>query len=319
MEKDELIGDIKDMVVQGDALDILRKLPDDCINSVVTSPPYWSQRDYQVDGQLGLETTIGEYLDKLLQIFSEVHRVLKNTGSCWINISDCYNDKSLCLIPERFAIRMVDSGWILRNVIIWEKRNCMPESVKDRFTRNYEYLYFFVKQTKYYFEQQFEKSSNSFKVRAKYPINVRDTNPAHLASYMNNIDKLYVNPRGRNKRSVWSLPSCGSRWYYCKHCDSYYMNVGELKTKNVCNKCGKTDGWISHFATFPECLITVPIIAGCEKQGIVLDPFIGSGTTAVVAVKNNRHYLGIDLNQDYINIVSHRLRLVDKQLVFLST
>jgi len=173
---------------QGDALEVLKQMPDESINCVVTSPPYWALRDYGSEEQLGLEPDFNEYLEKLWAIFDEIYRVLRKNGTCWVNLGDTYystekgtggtssknklgektfkavhfkpikpkakyREKSLCLIPERFAIGMVERGWILRNKIVWHKPNTLPESVKDRFTRSYEYIFFFTKSRKYYFEQ----------------------------------------------------------------------------------------------------------------------------------------------------------------------
>lgn len=169
-------------VLKGDALEVLQTLPTEYVNCIVTSPPYWGLRDYSVEGQLGLEKTFEEYIDKLCTIFDETKRVLRKDGTLWVNLGDSYigggggnygngistacgkdkhltnvankpaflkannlQAKSLCLIPFRFAIEMVNRGWICRNVIIWHKPNCMPSSAKDRFTVDFEYLFFFVK------------------------------------------------------------------------------------------------------------------------------------------------------------------------------
>ena len=169
-------------LIQGDALTQLSKLESESVDCCITSPPYWALRDYKVDGQLGLEPTIDEYVNKLTAIFDQVKRVLKKTGTCWVNIGDTYGQikshigsnhhgqgpnalqmkhghpnkprgdyqrsvpiKSLSMIPERFAIRMIDHGWILRNKIIWHKPNCMPSSAKDRFTVDWEYVFYFVR------------------------------------------------------------------------------------------------------------------------------------------------------------------------------
>ena len=163
----------------------LKDIPDESVDCVITSPPYWALRDYGIDGQLGLEPTFTEYLDKLLAIFDEVKRVLKKTGTLWVNLGDTYSgmkvgntnndqkegvntesfkkpksqiaDKSLLAIPDRFKIGMIDrGGWICRNDIIWWKRNAMPSSAKDRFTVDYERVFFFTKSQKYYFETQYE-------------------------------------------------------------------------------------------------------------------------------------------------------------------
>jgi site-specific DNA-methyltransferase (adenine-specific) len=199
-------------LIQGDALSELKKLPDESVNCCVTSPPYWALRDYGVKGQLGLEPTFQEYITKLCDIFDEVKRVLRKDGTCWVNIGDTYNanfrwgkketaskeqlgnrgtvdfmgkqgtiSKCLLQIPSRFAIEMTNRGWILRNEIIWYKPNCMPSSVKDRFTVDFEKIFFFVKNKKYWFETQYEKAKTYEK------------------------DDIKQNPQGRNKRCVWRI------------------------------------------------------------------------------------------------------------------
>jgi site-specific DNA-methyltransferase (adenine-specific) len=285
----------------GHSLEILKTFPNECIDMVITSPPYWSLRDYGVFGQLGLELTYQEYLDNLKEIFREVKRVLKKEGTCWVNLGDSYNEnKCLLQIPSRFALIMTDElGFILRNEIIWHKPNAMPSSVNDRFTIDYEKLYFFVKSKKYYFQQQ------------KEPMKTKDTNPSNgsiaafgdmqlgLCKKNNKQDKVgrndytgfnarYVPPKDlmRIKRCVWSI-----------------------STKNFKG---------AHYAVFPEGLIETPILAGCPEGGVVLDPFIGSGTTALVAKRLNRNYIGIDINPEYCKMSEDRLKGLtyeDKQLI----
>jgi site-specific DNA-methyltransferase (adenine-specific) len=173
-------------LIQGDCLKALKMFDHESVDCIVTSPPYWGLRDYGVDGQLGCESTFGEYLGKLCDIFDEVKRTLTNTGTCWVNLGDTYAslsggnigatakvgstklgvqrrgittevpEKSLCMIPFRFAIEMVDRGWILRNTMIWHKPNAMPSSVTDRFTVDFEYLFLFVKSKRYMFQRQSE-------------------------------------------------------------------------------------------------------------------------------------------------------------------
>lgn len=310
----------------GDALDILKTLPNEIIDMVITSPPYYGLRDYGVEGQIGLEQTFEEYLDNLILIFNEVKRVLKQEGSCWVNLGDSYSgsnngsnnnattnlvsqetqdikyqgqkpgktnlpNKSLLQIPSRFAIMMADNGWILRNEIIWHKPNCMPSSVNDRFTVDYEKLFFFTKSKKYYFEQQ------------KEPMKTTDINPprgskgvigqANLGLRKQDLigrndytgfNDRYSPPKDfmRNKRSVWSI------------------NTKPLKE--------------AHFATFPEELIETPIQAGCPENGVVLDIFMGSGTTGMVAKRLNRNYIGIDLNEDYCKLARKRINKVYYQM-----
>lgn len=273
---------------------------------MITSPPYYALRDYHCDGQLGSEETYQEYLSKLLTIFDEVKRVVKEEGTIWVNLGDTYASngsdrfdikkyggkeglhcgrgrtkeypsKCLFMIPERFAIEMINRGWILRNEIIWHKPNCMPSSVKDRFTVDFEKVFFFVKQPmEYYFEQQLESYTEPLDRWAGQI--VRD-------DYKTKIDQFAIqersgrnmrpNPDGRNMRTVWSI-----------------------NTKPFPK---------AHFATYPEKLIEPMIKAGCPEKGIVLDPFIGSGTTGVVALKLNRQFIGIELNPEYIKIAEKRL------------
>lgn len=145
----------------GDALEILQEFPDSFVDMCITSPPYYGLRDYGVQGQLGQESDFNLYIDKLLAIFDEVKRILKKKGTCWVNISDTYEDKSLLGIPFQFVQGMLNKGWILRNTIIWHKPNAMPINVKDRFTIDFEYLFFFSKNKKYYFEQQVEPVKQS--------------------------------------------------------------------------------------------------------------------------------------------------------------
>ena len=367
--------DMIDEIHCGNAIDVLKQLPDDSVDCCITSPPYWSLRSYDVDGQIGLEKDFHEYLRILLQVFSEVKRVLKKEGTLWINMGDSYASsgsqetrfwhgdnpgkhrlggdgelskgysgrartnevaaKSLMLIPERFSIGMVDElGFILRNVLIWHKPNPMPSSAKDRFTNDFEYLYFFTKSKKYYFEQQFEPTVgiDLGNGTIQYPYRKMYTG-RHKRGYENEDAKdsgaaswtpkeRHYNPKGRNKRSVWNVATSGSQWEYCKHCDTFYNSrkritkrvVVDRKTIKYCNKCNATDGWVGHFASFPEALIEIPVRAGCPEGGIVLDPFIGSGTTAIVAIRNRRRYIGIDINPDYVAIAKHRIKEVQLEL-----
>jgi DNA modification methylase len=318
----------KDEIIHGDALEVLKTLPDKSIDMCMTSPPYWALRDYGVDGQLGLEKTFGEYINNLCDIFDEVKKVLRDEGTCWVNLGDCYAgnmgkksgwtdnklgfereeaiEKGVCLtnkiriehqlpqkclvgIPMRFAIEMINRGWILRNTIIWHKPNCMPSSVKDRFTVNFEYIFFFVKNKKYWFKTQYEpQKTDEYKTTAtikEYKGNYKggeitsnEKGKSPLAHYKNGeyVNGFYnSNGLGRNKRAVWTITT----------------------------KPFKE----AHFATYPEKLCEVPIKAGCPKGGIVLDPFFGAGTTGLVAKQQGRNYLGIELNPKYIEIAQARI------------
>ena len=145
-----------DYIEQGDCLELMKQLPDECIDMVITSPPYFNLRDYGVSGQIGLEKDVDSYIDNLIAVFNEVYRILKNTGSCWVNIDDVYSEQSLLCIPDRFKIKMVENGWICRNEIIWHKPNAMPSSAKTRFNNDFEKMFFFTKKKKYFFQTQYE-------------------------------------------------------------------------------------------------------------------------------------------------------------------
>ena len=257
-------------------------------------------------GELGSEPTFDLFINHLTQIFDEIKRVLKSTGTCFVNLGDTYNgtkqgntetnknpklvtnsfkkekvknipNKCLCMIPERFAIQMIDNGWILRNKIIWHKENQMPSSVTDRFTVDFEDIFFFVKQQKYYFEQQLEPYTEpmnrwgSVKLEAN-GVSIWDKGTKQT-TYRNK--NMRPNEEGRNMRTVWTI-----------------------------NTQPNSE---AHFATYPELLVEKIIKAGCPENGLCLDPFMGSGTTGLVAKKLNRNYLGIDLNPEYIKIANNRI------------
>lgn len=264
-------------IILSDCLEGIKQMPDSIVDCCISSPPYWGLRDYGAEGQLGQEADFKEFVAKLIEIYSEIYRVLKPTGTCFVNLGDTYNgtkqgntetnknpklvtdtfkkervksiqNKSLLMIPERFALGMIDNGWILRNQIIWHKPNQMPQSATDRFTVDFEKIFFFVKQsTGYYFEQQLEPAIGI-------------------------PDEVYFE---RNVRTVWSI-----------------------NTKPYSE---------AHFATYPEKLVERMIKAGCPENGVVLDPFMGAGTTAVVAKKLNRNYNGFELNPKYKLIAENRL------------
>ena len=296
-------------ILQGDALTVLKTLPDESINCVMTSPPYWGLRDYNVELQLGLESTFQEYIMNLCNIFDEVKRVLRKDGTCWINLGDTYiskgekrhigygdpknmkvgiktyiepnglpqscTQKCLAQIPSRFAIEMCNRGWILRNEIIWHKPNAMPSSVKDRFTVDFEKLFFFVKSKKYWFQTQYEVATSTDNYIRDHTNTKLNNTPGR--SRMGGLKtNHYIK---RNMRSVWKIPT---------------HPFAE-----------------AHFATYPEKLCEIPIKSGCPPQGIVLDPFFGAGTTGVVAKRQGKQFIGIELNPTYMSIAKRRLEKVD--------
>lgn len=311
-------------ILQGDVLVRLKELPDEFVDCIVTSPPYYALRDYGVKGQFGLEPTLKEYIDRMLSITVELKRVLKKTGTMFWNHGDSYGtgsgagirkgmqatnrgtqkfadwqengkakipgcEKSLLLQAHRLIIRMIDEqGWILRNQIIWHKPNAMPSSVKDRFGVDFEPVFFFVKNKKYFFEQQFEASKNPMDdvrrmTKSQEYSKARQGGNSSFNSKKFDVEKITARMElGRNKRSVWKIP-----------------------TKPFSE---------AHFATFPEALVEPMIQAGCPLGGICLDPFMGAGTTAVVAIKLGREFLGIELNKAYIKIANNRIATTTRPL-----
>jgi site-specific DNA-methyltransferase (adenine-specific) len=271
-------------IICGNCLEVMKDWPAEFVNCCITSPPYWALRDYGVDGQLGLEKTFEEYIDKLCTIYNEVKRVLRKDGTCWINLGDTYSskptgsrgsksnvwhrpsrdesmkvqidapfqEKSLCLIPERFAIEMVNRGWILRNVIIWHKPNPMPSSAKDRFTVDFEYVFFFVKAKKYFFEPQYEPIAESTIGRGpvdfggekgrKYQPDKADPNFRNgNEQWGRTFDYKKSSLLGRNKRCVWTIPT---QPYPEAHFATYPEELVRPMIKAgcpryVCNKCGQ--------------------------------------------------------------------------------
>lgn len=288
-------------------LDTLSKMPDNYLDCVITSPPYWQLRDYGYEGQWGLEPSYQEYLNHLWQMMDEIYRVLKPEGTVWINLGDTYGgnnsmasnngragfgnaretivnrgiSKCLMLIPHRFAIGCIDRGWILRNDIIWAKRNGMPDSVKDRFTKKHEYFFFMVKSEKYYFDldsiRDKHKWSDDKRNNGKshqYADNVKSNNDDWIAT-----NAVSFNPLGKNPGDIsdfWDIPTKPNRE--------------------------------SHYAQYSDDLIKKPILAGCPEGGIIYDPFMGSGSTAEASLRANRNFIGSEMSVEYIKIANERLK-----------
>lgn len=255
----------------GDTLEVLRTMPDASVDCIVTSPPYYGLRSYGVDGQYGLESTPAEYVAVLRSVFAEARRVLTEDGTLWLNLGDTTVAKNLLGIPWWTAFALQDVGWILRNEIIWNKIDCMPESVRDRLSNRHEQLFLFTKHTRYTFDLDpiREPVSEDTKRRPVLDWETRKgrgeamrqgTGGASVAG----VQRVAAHPRGRNPGDVWSIPT------------------------------GRYPG--AHYAVFPIELPLRCIKAGCKPGGTVLDPFSGSGTTGAAARQLGRPYIGIDLN-----------------------
>lgn len=272
----------------------------------VTSPPYYGLRDYGTDGQIGLEQTLAEYVKAMVEVFSCVWDVLEDDGTLWLNLGDSYagsngngqheqtlgqskyvpftsptsgnksgvKAKNLLGVPWKVAFALQDAGWILRQDIIWHKPNPMPESVRDRCTKSHEYIFLFSKKAKYYFDN--EAIKEPVKDMGK-PRKFR--NGDAKVTLRNDEGNTYIPRETRNKRDVWTV------------------NLKPYKG--------------AHFATFPSLLIEPCILAGSRVNDIVLDPFMGSGTTAMVAKQHGRRYIGCELNETYGDLQDERIRVVD--------
>lgn len=301
-----------------DCLAGLKQLPDACIDCCVTSPPYFNLRDYGVAGQIGLEDTPEAYIQRLVEVFREMRRVLKPTGTLWVNIGDSYagsmkgaanypenamnykqgtnrgalgvativkkysgyKHKDLIGIPWMLAFALRTDGWYLRQDIIWAKPNPMPESMKDRCTKSHEYIFLLSKSQRYYFD---------------YAAIAR---PAKTSGRAGTVQKV------------------GSRRYEQMFASDPQQRTNTNRSFTYAETAHKHDVWFvptrpykgAHFATFPIELITDCIKAGSPEGGIVLDPFMGAGTTAVAARMLGRNYIGYELNPDYVRIAEERLK-----------
>lgn len=303
-------------LIIGDALTELRRLPDECVDMCVTSPPYYMLRNYGIDGQIGLEKTVADYINNLVCVFREVRRVLKDSGTLWINISDSYAGsgknagnqkpcvkmrkelqhlgddlpktsisvpaKNMLLIPQRLVIALQDDGWIVRQDIIWHKPNPMPESVRDRCTKSHEYIFLLTKSPHYYYNAE----------AIAEPV---------AESTIKRVSQKAVLPRYGGKK-------------YTETPDKFYRTKSG-KAYDFRAMRNKRDVWTisthgfkgAHFATFPEILAEMCIRAGCPDGGTVLDPFFGAGTVGVVAKRMNRQCIGIDINESYIELARERI------------
>lgn len=301
------------MILIGDNRQTLITIPDQSIQCCVTSPPYWGLRDYGHDGQIGLEQTPDEYVEQMVAVFRQVHRVLSDDGTLWLNLGDSYSSmrdskaipdtlrgggngtavgsaanrnpanlraaglkhKDLVGIPWRVAFALQADGWYLRQDIIWHKPNPMPESVTDRCTKAHEYIFLLSKSAKYHFDHEAirEPSANLGKTAIRFGGN--KYGDSDDPKHATKSGNEYTDTGFRNKRSVWTVTTRPFKG--------------------------------AHFATFPPQLIEPCILAGSKQGDTILDPFFGAGTTGLVAQRHNRKWIGCELNPDYAAIAQQRL------------
>jgi DNA modification methylase len=298
----------------GDCLRFIKRLSEKSVDFCMTSPPYWRLRDYGTPGQIGQEKTPEEYIEKLVAIFRELKRVLKDTGSLYLNLGDTYigpdscrvkswkKPKQLALIPSRVAIALQADGWILRNDICWYKPNGLPSSVKDRLSCRWEHVFHFVKSKKYYYDLDA----------------IREPLKASTIKRIRNRVKLH---------ELTGKPFTAKSKYYGSDYSQFGLN-GFLTGKSLggfLNLKGGNPGdfWaisvkplsMPHFAVYPEELCIKPIKSSCPPGGIVFDMFSGSGTTLVVAKKLGRRFIGCDLNPGYVKFANKRLGGIGKNHV----
>ena len=292
----------------GDNIFHLTNIPDASVDMCVTSPPYYNLRDYKNSGQIGAENTVSDFVENLCKVFDEIRRILKPTGSCWVNIGDTYDKKRLLQVPSRFEIAMCDRGWHLRNEIIWSKPNPQPISSKDRFWGNHEKFFWFVKDVKkYYFNRD--------------PILV----PQAEISIRRMFSKNNMSKRkdfNASDKEGFGISSSSQDKHYARMREEMGIdkefNYEELVKSGKCPTRPEFDTWDipsvtykgAHFAVYPPELIEKPILSCCPEQGIVVDPFMGSGTTGEVAKLNNRRYIGLELNPEYAILANERISKV---------
>lgn len=306
-------------IYEGDCIDTMSTWPDQCVQTCVTSPPYYGLRDYGHDGQIGLEETPDDYVKKMVEVFREVKRVLRDDGTLWLNLGDTYwgggwrgstlhegcgliqknhvgthvgqnvknakgkhnlyKSKDLIGIPWMVAFALREDGWYLRQDIIWNKPNPMPESVTDRCTKAHEYIFLLSKSSRYYYDFNAIKEPLSQvtidDIKNRKEMNNKGDYGGIRKDLSRNRNEYVPDDGMRNKRSVWTVT-----------------------TKPYSG---------AHFATFPYDLIVPCILAGAPEGGVVLDPFMGSGTTAHTALRLGRQYIGCEINPEYIKLANKRL------------
>lgn len=327
----------------GNALDVLREFPDNSIDCVITSPPYYMKRQY-LGGGIGMEPTFNEYIDDLLTIIQQIYRVLKPTGSFWLNIGDSYKNKQLLNIPHRVAIRMQDEQkWILRNTVIWDKMKGAMSQSKDSLGCEYEPVFHFVKKKNgYYYDADSVRKKprearveNGAVVSATGVTGVRYKRKIELSTELTDeqrrnafaalehvlerikngeISDFRMVIKGANQRvtngnttnlsgRAKELEEKGFYFLFYNPKGSMISDVWQIVPED-------TQGRKLHFAPYPEDLVKIPMILTCPPDGVVLDPFCGTGTTNVVAMRMNRRSIGIDMSKEYIELAKERCGMI---------
>lgn len=331
-------------ILQGDVFDCLSELPDDHFDCVVTSPPYWGLRDYGVEGQLGMEPTLSEHLENLVKVFDGLRRVLKPTGTVWLNYGDCYaaspngrsaadvkklgkddrafrdkpfstiqghlKAKDLCMVPNRLAIALQESGWWIRSEIIWAKPNPMPESVTDRPASSHEKIFLLTKSPKYNYDAELSRQNMSESSIQRLSQNIDNQNGSDRANGGRKTNGKMKAVGGARRGSKTPHTGLENKWDKMSKAEQQASGrnlrnyePAPVQVWNIATRPFKD----AHFATFPPELVERCLKAGCAQGGNVLDPFGGAGTTGLVADRMQMDCTLIELNPEYISIAKKRL------------
>jgi len=326
-------------ILIGDVRERLLELPDASVDCVLTSPPYFGLRDYGHPSQLGLESNVQAWVEDLRIVNRELIRILKPTGSLWLNVADSYSahsregasPKSLLLGPQRLVLALAEDGWTVRNQIIWHKPNAMPSSIRDRLACTYEVAYLLVRNKRYFFDLDcIRVPSRSIRNRPRgehysgYPPDYAVPRGGQI-NRNNGLGKKCAHPLGKNPGDVWSVGTVGFRGAHFATFPLQLIERPLLATcpENVCAECGRpwqrtVVGRTGPLAVpgelRPSCACTA-----VARPGVVLDPFIGSGTVAVAAEMHGRDWVGIELNPDYAVMAEHRLEIWRQQQATMKT
>ena len=343
----QIINDTKKFAfILGNSFDILHKIPPNSIDCVITSPPYWKLREYDVHEKhnsdlIGNEDNPNDYVKKLIATFNQIKRVLKTDGSLWLNIGDKFHNKNLMGIPWRVAIAMQDEGWILRNDIIWDQMKG-TQSPKDRMRDIYQHLFHFVKMRKYFFD------ADAIRIKPNKSSTLVDNKPVSATGvsgkkYREQIiksecltDKEKINALNALNNTIdmmrhneivdFRMTIRGNQRAFHSESTKISGRAKELQDKGFYFLTMKSKGFLpsdiwrivpedkwrkdNHCAVFPEALLTIPIKATSRPNGIILDPYSGTGSTVVAALKLGRRGIGIDLSEHYIKVSEERLKSI---------
>lgn len=332
---------LRPLLIEGDSQRVLAALPAECVDCCVTSPPYWGHRDYS-NGGIGSEATFEQYIDALLSIVGEVKRVLKRTGSFWLNIGDAYHKKSLVGVPWRVAIAMTDTqGWILRNSVIWNKVKGAPDNATDKLRNVHENIFHFVKSVRYFYDTDAIRTKprqarvvNGAVVSATGVSGVRYRRQIELSTALTdaerrtafealggmleeiragNLSDFRMIIRGQQRTTHSDSERVSGRARELAERGFYFLRYhpNGAKPGDVWDILPEdTQKRRLHFAPYPEDLCRIPILATCPEEGIVLDPFCGTGTTSLVAFQLGRKSVGIDMSPDYLRHADERCKLL---------